>query len=237
MDPIKKAAQNLCSRCMLSNVCLPSGLAPHERIQFENIYKKSLILPPKKTIYLPESPFKYLYILQSGSAKSYTLSSQGEEHITDFYFPGDFLGMESIHTGCYTTCAVTLQTTTLCVIPFIELIALSSRIPNLFQQMLKFLSKKLDEQISRNAHPNAEEKVATFLTQLGDRFQHLGYMSNEYHLSMTRQEIGNYLGLATETVSRVFSHLQKTGMVEVERRHIFLDKEKLCAFYDIENSS
>jgi CRP/FNR family transcriptional regulator, anaerobic regulatory protein len=234
MNNARNSRSALCSECMLSNICLPSVLQQHERSRFEKLSKKSVVLPPKQIIYHPNEPLKNLYIMQSGSAKSYTLSDEGEENITDFYFPGDFLGMDALHCGSYTSFAITLQTSSVCIVPLENLLLLSAEIPTVFHEIIKLLSTKLNLHIGMRSHHHAEEKVAAFLAQLSNRFKKLGQKHNEYTLSMSRQDIGHYLGLATETVSRIFTHFQKTGILELEHRHILLDETKLHNAYKLD---
>ena len=170
-------------------------------------------------------PFKSVYAIKTGSVKTVTTSCNGDAQITGFYFPGDLIGLNAIDSGiCQDTVSV-LETTTVCQIQFEQLDDLSAQLPKLRRQILKTMSKDLcNEQhmLQLLANKNADQRIATFLLRLSNRFKARGFSESRFRLSMSRNEIGNYLGITVETVSRVLTRLQKNGYIAVENKEIDL---------------
>jgi CRP/FNR family transcriptional regulator len=141
------------------------------------------------------------------------------------------IGLDAIETGYHHCSAKILETTAVCEIPFSRLEELSSTIPSLQHQMYRLLSREIghdEDMLTLLGKRNAEERLASFLLSLSGRFQRRGFSPSDFYLSMSRHEIGNYLGLAVETVSRLFTRFQDEGLLKVERKHIqLMDIERL----------
>ena len=220
-----------CGNCGLVSLCLPFTLNQAEAEQLEKIIEKSAPLKKNSHLFHQGEPFSAIYAVRAGSIKTYTVTNAGEEQITGFYFPGELIALSAISADDYPISAKVLETTTVCEVPYEALDQLASRIPELHRQLIQAMGKELREEQQMMlllSKKTAEERVATFLLKLSDRFKRRGYSASVFRLSMSRNEIGNYLGLAVETVSRIFSRFQKQQLVKVEGKEVeLLDLDEL----------
>lgn len=217
--------QGHCNTCSLSSLCLPVSLNMTEMDRLDDIIDKSRPLKKGDHLFHQGEPFSTVYALRAGTIKTYTLTNEGEEQITGFYFPGELVGMSGFDNEEYPVSAKILETTTVCEIPFERLDELSGQLPELRRQILRTMSKEIrdDQQMMLLlSKKNAEQRVATFLVKLSSRFKARGYSAVNFRLSMSRNEIGNYLGLAVETVSRIFTRFQKMDLIRVDGKEIEL---------------
>ena len=215
-----------CSNCNLHELCLPHGLNAEDMKKLDLAVKSSNPIQRGKHIFRADDAFVSIYAVRSGSVKVYILNEMGEEQIIGFYFPGEIFGFDAIEHNKHVCSAVVLETTTFCSIPYDKLHDICIQIPDLQNQMFRLLSRELSSEsqllLTINKR-NAEERIATFLVSLSSRFHKRGYSANEYNLPMSRQEIGNYLGLTIETVSRLFTKFQRNGLVKINRKAIRLE--------------
>ena len=222
---LRSLQQVSCNTCSLSSLCLPVSLNMTEMERLDNIIEKSRPLKKGDHLFHQGSPFASVYALRAGTVKTYTITNEGEEQITGFYFPGELVGMSGFDSGEYPFSAKILETTTVCEIPFERLDDLSGQLPELRRQILRTMSKEIREEQQMMlllSKKNAEERVATFLIKLSLRFKARGYSETTFRLSMSRNEIGNYLGLAVETVSRIFTRFQKSDLLHVEGKEVHI---------------
>jgi CRP/FNR family transcriptional regulator len=172
-----------------------------------------------------------LYVVKSGAVKLYLMSEDGSEQVVAFYMPGEVLGLDALGTGLHRSSAVVLERASFCVIPLASL----ERTPGCHALLFKLLSLELvrdHHTIELIAKKDAEAKMANFLIGLSERFRARGFSASSFNLSMKRNEIGSYLGLAVETVSRILTRFQEEGLISVKRRqvqlHDFATLEKLA---------
>jgi len=222
-----------CQNCSLAELCLPHGLNSEELKRLDAAMRRSRPLHKGDCLFRPGDPASSLYAVRSGSVKLFETLNDGDQQIIGFYLPGEILGLDGIETGVHRCTAVALETSSACAVPFPELKAICRQIPSLQEQMLRLFSRELSsehELLLTLTKRTAEERVATFLASLSTRFQRIGYSPNEFKLSMSREEIGSYLGLTIETVSRVFSRLRDKGMIALNRRLVTIrDSARLRA--------
>jgi CRP/FNR family transcriptional regulator, anaerobic regulatory protein len=214
-----------CSNCNLQELCLPRGLNPEDMDKLDHVIKGSRPIHKGQHVFRGDDGFEAFYAVRSGSVKAYILNESGEEQIIGFYFPGEILGFDAIEEHKHSCSAIALETTTVCSIPYEKINEISSQIPNLQDQMFRLMSRELSKEnkllLTINKR-SAEERMATFLVSLSSRFHKLGYSAKEYNLPMSRQDIGNYLGLTIETVSRIFTKFQRNGLIQIDKRTINL---------------
>lgn len=182
----------------------------------------SLVRRNHDLFYAGES-LRSLYILRSGSAKTWSVTKEGEEHIIRFHFPGGVLGLGAISNGFYDCNATTLDTCSVCELPFKHFQRLAEEVPDLNYQLLKLMSREIaqeEQRIFLRANRSAPVRLASFLNCLSRSFGDRGFSTREFNLTMGRKEIANYLGLALETVSRTFSQFQDEGVLRVEGKHV-----------------
>ncbi|MDP1707985.1 MAG: fumarate/nitrate reduction transcriptional regulator Fnr [Gammaproteobacteria bacterium] len=237
--PIKVTLANLkssCASCPLHELCLPMGLSAGdtERLdQIVNVRRKN-----KRGDYLYRSgrTFGSLYAIKSGFFKTFSLSDEGQERITGFYMTGDLLGMDAISSDRHHYNAVALEDGVVCEIPFTDLERLAGSIPALGHHFYKLMSREIAQEQQHMlllGKMKAEQRLAAFLLNLSQRFTLRGFSPTRLHLCMTREEIGNYLGLTLETVSRTLAHFQAEGMIKVSRRDVTLrDSVRLAGLLD-----
>lgn len=177
-------------------------------------------------LYKSGQPLTSLFAIRSGTFKTYTINQQGDEQITGFHLPGDLLGFDAIANQQHPSFAQALETGMVCEIPFQMLDKLSSTLPKLRQQIYKLMSTEINTDQSMLALLNqktAEQRLATFIIMLSKRYKTLNFSENEFRLTMTRGDIGNYLGLTIETISRLLNRLSKQGLITVRGKLIIID--------------
>ncbi len=175
------------------------------------------------SIYRAGEPFDALYAVRAGFFKTTVLLEDGRDQVTGFYMGGELLGMDGIGTEKHTCDAVALEDSEVCIIPFRRLEELSREMHNLQHHFHKVMSREIVRDhgvMMLLGSMRAEERLAAFLVNLSQRFLARGYSPSEFYLRMTREEIGSYLGLKLETVSRVFSRFQDEGMLSVQQKHV-----------------
>lgn len=176
-------------------------------------------------LYHAEEAFGAIYAVRMGSFKSEMVFEDGRVQVTGFYMSGDILGLDGIDSGHYLTHATALEDSQVCTLDFDRLEQLARALPSLQQQMNRIMSREMVNDrclLLLLATMSADERLASFLLNLSRRLASRGYSGHEFHLRMTREEIGSYLGLKLETVSRTLSKLQDAGMIEVNNKHILI---------------
>ena len=217
--------KNACSSCSLHELCLPLGLSGTEVKQIDQMVNRRRQCKRGDHLYRAGTPFQSLYAIRSGFFKTHMLHEDGREQVTGFHMMGEIMGMDAISTEVHTCGAVALENSEICEIPFDRLEQLSRDIPSLQRHLHKIMSREIvrDHGIMLLlGSMKAEERLAAFLLNLSQRFAARGYSPTGFHLRMTREEIGSYLGLKLETVSRTFSKFQKDGLISVQNKYIEL---------------
>lgn len=212
-----------CTSCRLSDLCLPISLNESEIAQLDEIIERNRPLKKGDHLYRQRDPFRSVYAVRSGSFKSYVLNAEGQSRVTGFYMPGELLGMDGIAGRAHVNSVMALEHASICEIPFSQLEKLSQQLPNLQSRFFSILSNEItkDQQVhTLLSSYSAEERIASFLLSLSARYARCQLSPERFLLHMTRGDIGEYLGLTLETVSRVFSGLQKKGIISVRNREI-----------------
>ena len=168
---------------------------------------------------------KDLYVLHAGSLKSYFSRPDGPDHVVKFYLPGDLVGLDGLADDRHSTSVQALETISFCRIAVHPMTCCSLTSPKFHWDLLKLASQEMvgeHERVEILAQRDASERLALFLLQLSQRYGKRGFSQYEFNLSMSRRDIGNFLALTAETVSRTFSHFERNGLVKVDRRRIRL---------------
>ncbi len=228
---ILKSSSINCQNCNINQLCLPYSLNGHDMERLDQLIQRRKPLQKHANLFSNGEPLVYLYAVRSGSFKSYHQDSKGNQQITAFHLPGDIIGFDAVASETHNSYAQALETSMVCEIPFNAIEELSGNIPTLRKQIFNLMSGEIcaDKQLHMSlAQKNAEEKLAGFIFSLSVRYKERGFSSKEFRLSMARNEIGNYLGLTIETISRLLNKFQKDGMLEVNGKFItIVDQEKL----------
>ncbi|MDI1301106.1 MAG: fumarate/nitrate reduction transcriptional regulator Fnr [bacterium] len=221
-----------CSECALHPVCLPPAVDETDLDQLESIIERRRTLPRGTPLFRQGDAFQSLYAVRSGAIKTCLTPPDGAEHITGFYLPGEIVGLDSLGRTHHGSSAMALESSTVCAIPFAQLETLALKLPGLQHHLFKLLSAEIhsDQQLLLLlGKRSAEARITAFLLAVATRHKRRQLSENHFHLPMSRTDIGNHLGLAIETVSRVLTRLQQTGVLEVDGKDIrILDRERLC---------
>jgi len=220
-----------CSDCIACESCVGARLAALTDGQAISLIRHNHTLGLREHLFREGDTPEALYIVKAGAVKLYLSSEDGGEQVVAFYMPGEVLGLDALGMPAHRSSAIALERASFCVIPLASL----ERAPQCHQLLYKLLSRELvrdHHTIELITKKDAEAKIASFLVDLSRRFHARGYSASHFNLSMKRNEIGSYLGLAVETVSRILTRFQDEGLVHVQRRQVqivnFGDLEKLA---------
>lgn len=212
-----------CGDCRLGELCLPIALDAAEINRLDEIVKRGRPLKKGDHLYRQGDEFKSIYAIRAGSFKCFKTAWDGAEQVTGLYLPGEIIGMDGISSNRHDSSAVALETGSVCEIPFSQLENLSTKIPSLQGRFFRLMGQEIakDQQMLTLLSSNtAEERVAALLLSISSRNHRRKLSANQFRLPMTRAEIGSYLGITLETVSRIFSRLQKQEILEVDNKEV-----------------
>ena len=228
--------QPACSDCHLRDLCLPAGL------QDEDVERLDALLFARRRVRADEplfhqgEAFQFVYAVRSGMFKTTLTMRDGREQVSGFHLPGDLLGFEGLATGRHAATARALEDAQVCAIPYAQLSALARGRAPLREVLTRIMSREIvreHAQVSVLAGMSAEERLAWFLLNLSRRSRTRGWSASEFHLRMSRAEIGSYLGVTLETVSRTFSSFQQRGLLQVRKKHLRIDARALEQAYEV----
>ena len=214
-----------CTTCEMRELCMPFGLDSQELEQIDTLVGSRVRLTRGEALYHMGDAFHGLYAVRVGSLKTDVLVEDGREQVTGYHMIGDILGLDGMATDLHASRATALEDAEVCALPLDRLETLAHRVPALQRNLRSFLARE----ISRDqwsmlllGSMRAEERLATFLLDLAARYRRRGFSSTQFTLRMTRKEIGSYLGLTLETVSRLFSRFQREGAIRIHGRDVAL---------------
>jgi CRP/FNR family transcriptional regulator len=224
-----------CSNCHLRELCLPCGLQDSDVRRLDNMAFARRKLKTGQALYHQGDRFEQVYAVRSGTLKSTLNLGDGREQVSAFHMAGEQLGLDGVANGIHASGAVALEDTEVCTIPFASLAALAN-IGSMRHLLARLMSREIVREHSLMlllGSMGAQERLAVFLLNLAQRLKARGYSALEFHMRMTRAEIGSHLGLKLETVSRTLSAFQQQGLIEVDKRHIrILDPAALARLFE-----
>lgn len=218
-----KIPTKTCENCTFSALCLPTGLNKEELEQLEKIIQKRREIKRHEHIFHTGDPFQQLYAIRAGSFKSYIINSEGKEQIRGFNLPAELLGIDGVYTRKHSISVVALEDGLVCELPFNQLLMLAGQIPALQQQLFHLMSQNYTIHLPFSFNSPAEVRFAAFLLNMSRRLEERGFASQNFTLPMSREDIGNYLGLATETISRLFNRFEEKKVLTVKHRNVYLN--------------
>ncbi len=225
-----------CSNCNLREICMPVGLNSEELDKLEEIVEKRRRVKQGELLFSSGDTFTSLYAIRTGFFKTCISSEDGREQVTGFQMAGEIIGLDGIVTDRHSCNAVALEDAEVCTMPFASIEDLSREFPVLQRHVHKMMSREIVREngvMMLLGNMRAEERVAAFLLNLVQRLHARGYSQTELTLRMTREEIGSYLGLKLETVSRTFSKFSEDGIIEIKQRYVrILDPEALKKIFN-----
>ncbi len=212
-----------CSNCNLRELCLPIGLSSEELDRVDQIVATRRKIRRGEVLFRAGDRFDSLYAVRLGFLKSTLVSADGHEQVTGFHMAGEIVGLDGISADSHTCDTTALEDTEVCVIPYERLEEFSATLPALQTHLRKVMSREIVREhgvMLLLGSMRAEERLAAFLLNLSQRFEARGYSRTEFVLRMTRAEIGSYLGLKLETVSRALSHFAQESLIAVDQKHV-----------------
>lgn len=226
-----QALRASCSNCSMHQLCLPMGLGETDMQRLDQIIGRRRKIPRDSMLYRMNDPFVNLYAIRLGHFKTSQIDPSGEQCITGFQMNGELLGMDAISTDHHHCEAIALEDSEVCEIPFSRLEELFGHIPALLHHFHRIMSQEITREQSVMlllGNMRADQRFAAFMVNLGSRYAARGYSPNQFQLRMSREDIGNYLGLTIESISRLINKFKKQGLLKVHNREIeLLDPERL----------
>jgi CRP/FNR family transcriptional regulator, anaerobic regulatory protein len=215
--------KTLCSTCHLKDLCLPCGLTGSDVQRLDGLMFARRRIKEGQALYHEGEKFQFIYAVRSGTFKSVLTLKDGREQVTGFQMAGELMGLDGLAAGKHASGAVALEDAEICAIPYAHLSELATVSPDLQHVISRLMSREIVREHSLMmllGSMNAEERLAAFLLNISQRMKARGYSASEFHLRMSRAEIGSYLGMKLETVSRTFSAFQQQRLLEVDKKHV-----------------
>jgi CRP/FNR family transcriptional regulator, anaerobic regulatory protein len=220
-----------CSSCAMRHLCMPQGLASDDLSKLESLICSARNVRRGEAVYRVGDPFDNLYAVRSGSLKTVMAHRDGREQVTSLRLAGDPLGLDAISSDAHTSTAIALEDSSVCIIPYAALKHMCRETSAMQDRLHRLMSEQLIRESSQMmvlGSLSADERVAAFLLDVSDRNGQRGYSHAEFNLRMTREDMGSYLGMTLETVSRTLSRFQKRGLIDAHGKLIrILDIEGL----------
>lgn len=210
---------------MLGHVCIPVGMAAADVQQLDKLVQERIRLPKSAPLYTQLDKLDSIYSVRYGSVKTQIEDAAGHMQITGFHLPGEMIGLDGMLHGQHVSTALAMEDTEVCVIRLSQIDHIAAQLPSLQHQMRRLMSRELErsyQMLASLGSLQSEQRLAGFLLNLSQRYAALGYSSTEFVLRMTREEIGNFLGLTLETTSRLFSRLARENLIAIRQREVKL---------------
>ena len=227
----KMESKHSCSHCNAQKVCFPHGLNSEELHAFEGAVDRTIKIQKKEKLYSRGDKLTSVYAIKAGSIKSYLASPSGQAQVLGFHLPGDLLGFDGFATDQHTNDAVAMEDTILCKLPIENFDNLCNALPGLRKVMMQQVGSEINRHHSlvlTLGQMQTEERLATYLLRIACYYQSRGYSCTQFNLPMTRHDLANFLGMAPETLSRMFARLEKQNIMKINRREVsILDMEAL----------
>jgi len=224
MEPMNpQTIKVACSNCNLRELCMPIGLTKDELDRIDDIVAARKKIKRGATLFRKGDKFTSLYAVRTGFFKTRVASLDGRDQVTGFQMAGEIIGLDGIVNDNHSCDAVALEDAEVCVMPFDCIEDISRVVTSLQRHVHKIMSREIVREhgvMLLLGSMRAEERLATFLLNLVQRLHARGFSQSELILRMTREEIGSFLGLKLETVSRTFSRFVEEGIIEVKQRHV-----------------
>ncbi|MGA9333784.1 MAG: helix-turn-helix domain-containing protein [Rudaea sp.] len=217
-----------CSTCAFSGACLAAGYSKSELSELHCLVEHVGPFAAGEPVFRTRDPFRAIYAVRGGTAKTVVVNREGHEQVLGFYLPGEVIGLNAIYPEHYPCDAVALDPAYFCRFSFPAMSALAAKLPSVQQHLFRMLSKELGMATVLAGDHTADERMAAFLLDLGERYAARGFSGSRFRLAMSRNDIANYLRLAAETVSRVLSRFREQRMLQIDGRDLeILDVPRL----------
>ena len=226
-----------CSGCHLRDLCLPCGMAGNDVERLDGLMFGRRKVAAGQPVYREGDRFQFIYAVRIGTFKSSLTLADGREQVSGFQMAGELMGLDGVAQGSHASTATALEDAEVCAIPYSHLTEVAAANSGMQHVVSRLMSREIVREHSLMmllGSMNAEERLAAFLLNLSQRLKARGYSASEFHLRMSRAEIGSYLGMKLETVSRTFSAFQHQRLLDVDKRYIrILDMEGLARAFEM----
>jgi CRP/FNR family transcriptional regulator, anaerobic regulatory protein len=212
-----------CNTCRLRDLCMPMGLSSQQMSLIDHMVSTRVKVARGQALFRAGSSFKSLYVVRTGFFKTTVSKADGREQVSGFYMSGELMGLDGIGQEKYVCTAIALEDSDVCVLHMAELNSLSQTIPALQTHVQRIMSKEIvrdHDLFFLLGSMRAEGRIASFLINLLQRLHARGQAGDALHLRMTREDIGSYLGLTIETVSRTLSKLARNGLISLQLKEV-----------------
>lgn len=218
-----------CQHCTLAPACLPIGLTKADMQQLETSIVKQESHNKSDFLVRNNDKLKHLYAVRAGAFKSVKIDDEGNQRILDFHLPGELIGLDCLANGKYHYDIIALENSSTCDVSKEKLFELASHSKNLQSHMFNLMSKRLNDYQKFNTQAHADERVAVFLLAIFTRYKNCGFSKDSFELPMSRNDIGDFLGLASETVTRIMKKFEKEKLISISNRVVkIINEAKLC---------
>ena len=211
-----------CIFCSLQELCWPIGSDPDYLEQVQTMIGHVGPLPAGSHLFRAGDPFTAMYAVRSGCIKSYRIDAGGHEFVHGFHLGGEILGLDAVYPDRHHSNALILESSSLCFIPYPDVACLGAEYPQVHDQVLRLMSREFSKQLMFAEGSGATQRLAGFLLDMQSRLHRSGTVEYEFKLPMSREDISNYLRITPETLSRLFAKLQRKGLIDIDRRQVFL---------------
>ncbi len=236
--PPATALKTLCSTCHLRDLCLPCGMTERDVDRLDSMKFARRKVQAGQTLYREGDRFLFIYAVRTGTLKSSLTLADGREQVSGFHIAGEVVGLDGVAQGRHASATTALEDSEICAIPYAHLTDLAAGASGMHHVISRLMSREILREGSLMmllGSMSAEERLAAFLLNLSQRYAARGYSEREFHLRMSRAEIGSYLGMKLETVSRTFTAFQQQRLLEVDKRHIrIVDLEGLKGRFEVQ---
>ena len=214
--------RHACGFCSLRELCWPVGLEPSDLARLQSMIRRRGPLRVGNHLFGVGDRFTAIYAVRSGCIKSYSIDAGGNELVHGFHLRGELLGFDAVDPDRHRCNAVILESSSVCVISYRDIVRLSVEFHSLHSQVLRLMSRAFSKQLVLGEGSDATQQVAAFLLDIYTRLHQPGSAEYAFRLPMSREDISYYLGISPETLSRLIAKLQRKGLINVNRRHIRL---------------
>jgi len=211
-----------CGFCSLYELCWPIGLGPSDLDRLQAIVRPAGPLAAGSILFRAGDPFTAIYAVRSGCIKSYSIDAGGHELVHGFHLRGEVLGFDAVYPDHHRCNALLLESSSFCVIPYQDIARLSAKFQSLHDRVLRLMGREFSRQLMLAEGVSATQRIARFLLDMRSRLCMASEVEYELTLPMSREDIANYLGITPETLSRLVGKLERNGLIDTDRRHIFL---------------
>jgi len=227
-----------CQNCVFVAICQGKPKPPMDMPAAHKFMVKISKYEHGDHLFSVNEPFKNLYVVRSGSVKTYSLQQDGQEQVSGLHLAGKLLGLNAIGCEYFTESAIVLETSSICEISYSRLEKICSENPRLLQILWNAMSSRIREEYENRrllSNTTAASRMAGFLLNMSAHFQRRGYSATIFNINLSRYDIASLLGLAVETVSRILTNFKDAGLISVQRRNIVLvDMQKLRAIANVD---